>query len=83
MWNPFTKKVPEITDMSEREKEIIRQFASGSDTLRSSAIEIYRYYIPILGAYGKSPEMNFMSEIDNPIPDYALRAHYRKVLLDN
>jgi len=42
-----------------------------------------RYYIPTMGAHGNgSPEQDFMSEIDTPVPDLVLRAHYRKVLLD-
>lgn len=82
MWNLFRNNTPKIAEMTEREKEIIRSFANGSDVLRSSAIEIHRYYIPTLGVRG-TDEQRFMAEIDNPCPDFGLRAQYRKVLLDN
>lgn len=82
MWTPWRKKEPEVVDMLSEEKEIICRFANGEETFRSAAIAIYRKYIPTLGAYGTHPEQNFMSEVDNPVPDLALRAMYRKVLLD-
>jgi len=84
MW-PFNKKEPEaeVVDMYPSEKHAIRLFADGDEALRDQAIKIYRYYIPTMGAHGNgSPEQDFMSEIDTPVPDLVLRAHYRKVLLD-
>lgn len=80
MW--WRKKKPEVIEMHLAEKEIIRRFADGNEACREAAITIYRKYIPHLGAYGSTPEMNFMSEVDNPVPDLALRATYRNILLD-
>ncbi len=84
MWNPFRKKEPEaeVVEMTPVEKNVIWGFAEGDEALRETAIDIYYRYLPTIGVRGGSPEMNFMSEVDNIIPDYALRAHYREVLLD-
>ena len=85
MWNPFRKKKPEaeVVDMTPAEKDIIRGFADGQEGLRQTAIDIYdRYLTTTTLGHGLHPEMNFMSEVDNPCPDLSLRAHYRKVFLD-
>lgn len=82
MWNPFKKEEPEVTDMTPEAKETIHKFANGEEEMRGLAIQLYRMYIPHLGAYNSTPEMNFMSEVDNPVPDLASRARYREVLLD-
>lgn len=84
MWNPFKKTEPEVEKvvMTPGAKDIIRKFADGDELLREMAIQVYRLYIPHLGSYNSTPEMNFMSEVDNPVPDYALRARYREILLD-
>ena len=67
--------------MTNEEKSIIRKFARGDMSLRSWAIKIW---ISHLGEMQDrdSPEMLFMGEIYNPCPDLALRAGYRKRLVD-
>lgn len=64
--------------MNLEERQIIRRFATGEVGLRNRAIQISRKYRP---TDLKSPEQLFMQEIDNPVPDLALRANYRKALL--
>lgn len=59
--------------ITEDEKEIIQHFAMGEIHLRKDAIEIHRRNLPD----NQTPEMLFMSEIDNPCPDLILRARYR------
>lgn len=78
----FLRQKPKIKTpvMAAEDEAIIFRFADGDDTCRDEAIEIHRRYIPILGTHG-SVEQSFMSEVDNPCPDYALRNHYRTHLL--
>jgi hypothetical protein len=59
------------------EKHIIWKFAAGDRFLRDEAIAIHRKYLNDM----TSIEQKFMSEIDNPVPDFLLRAFYRKELL--
>ncbi len=61
---------------------LIRDFAAGDDSLRYPAISAYRAHLDSLGARG-TPEMRFMSEIDNSVPDLRLRGLYRQQVLDS
>lgn len=86
MWkfkNPFKKEVPKPVDLTADEKEIIRRYADKDWSVEEQAIEIYRKYVPILGAHGKNMYMNFMSEVDTPVSDLGLRAMYRKQVLED
>lgn len=84
MFGWFKKIEPVVRAvMSDADKNTIRFFAEGDNSLREEAIKIYRKYMPILGSYGCGyPEMDFMSEVDNPVPDWSLRSDYRKRLLE-
>lgn len=80
----FLRRKPKIETpvMADEDKAIIFRLAAGDNTCRDEAIEIHRRYIPIIGSYGHgSLEQDFMSEVDNPCPDYLLRNHYRTHLL--
>jgi hypothetical protein len=63
------------------EAKDLRNQPPGPSNLRTQAIDIYRRHIGTLGCRG-TPEMQFMSEVDNPCPDIGLRASYRKTLLE-
>ena len=65
------------------ERETIRRFARGERTLRGAAIEAFHAFLARHRHRPKEAwpvEILFMSEIDNPSPDLALRAAYRKRL---
>jgi len=64
--------------MTEGEKAVIKAFACGDKTKRDEAIAIHRDNLRKYGSMPSDPFENFMSEIDNPCPDLALRAKYRK-----
>lgn len=64
--------------MTEGEKAVIQAFACGDKTKRDEAIVIHRRNLRKYGSMPRDPFENFMSEIDNPCPDLALRARYRK-----
>ena len=69
--------------MTEGEKAVIKAFASGDKTKRDEAIAIHRDNLARYGSMPRDPFQNFMSEIDNPCPDLALRARYRKQVKDS
>lgn len=60
--------------------KLASRLAGGENSVRETCIEMYRQ---ILRARGntRSPAMKFMSEVDNPCPDFGLRGMYRKTLL--
>lgn len=63
------------------DREIIKRFASGDKSLREHAISAYRR-ARRHGVYPESePAMGFMHEIDNTVPDLAMRAILRKKLM--
>jgi hypothetical protein len=64
--------------MTEGEKAVIKAFACGDKTKRDEAIAIHRDNLCKYGSMPRDPFENFMSEIDNPCPDLALRARYRE-----
>ena len=86
------KKTPEKTpEMLEQDKMAIGFLAlleAGEATtnpevgqvLRQQAIDIYNRYLPTLGARGRV-EMQYMSEVLNPVPDTILRAIYREEMV--
>jgi hypothetical protein len=55
----------------------IRNYACNS-TGREEAIEEYRKHIHEHGIDYKNVFIQFMREVDTPVPDLALRAEYRK-----
>jgi len=67
-------------NMLPEDQAVIRAFAHGDLSLCSAAIAIHRRYIHLLGVRG-TPEMMFMAEVDNPVPDIRLRELYRSALL--
>jgi len=66
--------------MTEEEKKIIRDFAAGEVMLREKAVSIFYKY---LREQLHSTEMLFMSEIESPVPDLALRSQFRAQLVRN
>lgn len=71
---PTSKPMPVL--LASEDDSIIRRFAAGEIALRDQAIAIHRRYIKICGVRGNAA-MEFMAEVDNPIPDLMLRATYR------
>ena len=68
--------------MTEQEKADIRRFAQGDKGLRDKALAAYRRYLPVEHAKEReTDEWMFMSEIDNVVPDLALRATLRGRIL--
>lgn len=67
--------------MTETEKKTILAFARGDRTLRDEAIAIHRQHLQAIGPRGNA-YMEFMAEVDNPLPDFNLRSTYRRRLLE-
>ena len=78
--------------MTDDEKHIIERYARAHyanpriEEMRQAAIEVHRRHLrtPKDGSNpreGWNIHMRFMSEVDTPVPDYVLRATYRKQLL--
>lgn len=67
--------------MTNDEKAIIFRLADGELGIRDTCIEIYRRCLQT-GEDRMTPEMRFMSEIDHPVPDLALRSMARAELLE-
>lgn len=65
-------------ELSADEKDVIKRFADGDKSERDRSISIYRDFIAKNGIRRDDPFINFMSEIDNPVPDLGLRARYRE-----
>ena len=66
--------------MTQHENEIIRRFAlDGSN--KEAALQAYRRHLVLHQVCRGTPELDFMSEVDNVCPDLALRAEYRKRLI--
>ena len=63
--------------MTNDEKQVIRNFASGDASKREEAIAIHRRH---LGEGAPCEEQQFMSEIDTPCPDLRLRNYLRDKL---
>lgn len=67
--------------MTRNEERIIERYASGERWLRAKALTIYWQSLETEGVVD-TLHQRFMSEIDSPCPDYALRARYRQQLVD-
>jgi hypothetical protein len=67
--------------MTDKDRDIIREFAGGSMWLRDQALFVYRCEVKISGRARGTPEKDFMAEVDNPCPDYILRQVYRDRLV--
>ena len=78
--------------MTDEDKKAIERYARAHYTnprieeMRQAAIEAHRRNLrdPKSGENpreGWNSHMRFMSEVDTPVPDYVLRATYRKQLL--
>lgn len=65
--------------MSPEELATIKAFAAGDKSLREDAIAIHRKYLQDQELRDTNA-MLFMSEVDNPCPDYILRNRYRRLL---
>ena len=69
------------------ERNTIKQFAAGDQSLREDALRIFHNTIAHCRVK-KVPlphgdvHFEFMSEIDSPCPDYGLRAMYRKQIIN-
>jgi hypothetical protein len=68
------------------ERAAIRAFARGDKTSRAAALRSFHAFLA--RNRGQAPErwpleMQFMSEIDSPSPDLALRAEYRRKLVES
>lgn len=64
------------------ELELIRIFAVTRDEkLRFKCTEAHRFNMNNYPEYKNTDEYRFMHEIDNPVPDLALRFRYREVLM--
>ncbi|RWL22513.1 MAG: hypothetical protein EOR63_32260 [Mesorhizobium sp.] len=65
--------------MTDDDLHLIEKFAAGDHSLRESAIGAYRRALS--AGIGENMHMLFMAEVDNSVPDLALRASYRQQLL--
>ena len=61
--------------------ELFRQHALGAPDLRDAAIARFRQLLQE-GVTTDHPAMQYMSEVDNPVPDLALRGRLRQKLRD-
>ncbi len=64
--------------MTEEQRSAIIRYANGERDLRDEAIAAYRDSVRRYGRSHLDALQNFMSEVDNPVPDLALRARYRR-----
>lgn len=64
--------------MTSEDKDLIRCFAAGGDSLRQQAVNIHRRELKETLRVRDTPEIDFMAEVDNICPDYAFRSMYRK-----
>jgi hypothetical protein len=58
-----------------RDQRVIRDYAAGRADYREDAIAAYRRMLRVNEE--RDVFMDFMGEVDNPVPDLALRARYR------
>jgi hypothetical protein len=69
--------------LSEQECRAIRDYAAGVSINRALVITIFRQHLDEFLTSADPPlELKFVSELDSPCPDLALRAQYRKLLLE-
>jgi hypothetical protein len=65
------------------ERAAIGDLARGMTGTLGHATEAYRRVLRVRGVCRRDPYFNFMSEVDNPVPDLDLRAHYRAAVLND
>lgn len=70
------------SELSTEEKEVIKRFANGDESVRDDAISLYRDFVFRSGVSRGTPFLNFMSEVDTPVPDLGLRARYREAVCE-
>lgn len=70
--------------LTNEEKNVVRRFAEGDKTARVDAEKIYMACIQDhkLSGY-RSDEMNFLSEVLKPFPDYMMISFYRNKVLES
>jgi hypothetical protein len=66
-------------DLSTEEKAVIKRLAEGDQSAREQSIQIYRAFIQEFGRCNNL-FINFVSEVDNKVPDLSLRARYREAI---
>lgn len=59
---------------------VVRRLAEGDHSAREAARAVYDKHLES-GRLSNSPEMNFLSEVFAPVPDFLLRANYRRQVL--
>lgn len=67
--------------MHDYEKRVIEAFALGNQEFRDAAVEAHRRECRATSQARGTPHMDFMAEVDNPVPDLYLRSQYRSKLL--
>lgn len=67
--------------MTLEELNNIKGLAAGNTNLKNAAIIAFRKYRNQRETR-KTNAMEYMSEVDNPHPDYILRNRYRRLLLE-
>ncbi|RUW56842.1 hypothetical protein [Mesorhizobium sp. M8A.F.Ca.ET.021.01.1.1] len=67
--------------MQKYDKIAIAAYASGIDSFITSALLGFRRSLEA-GEPIEGPYMLFMSEVDSPVPDLALRAKYRQMVIE-
>lgn len=71
---------PEQIELTNDEIDVITRFAKGDFAVKDEAVAIYRKH-----RWTSDPWANiylgFMSEVDTPVPDLALRARYRDSIM--
>lgn len=73
-------------EMGEPTPKVVYDFAGGDNSLRDQAVELFRQWLSthglaILATSERPLWVRFMSEVDNPVPDLALRGSLRSQLL--
>ena len=70
-----------MTDEDKQTIEVYARTGARHDEIRARAIKAYRRCLSSTPKAEWDIHMKFMSEVDTPVPDYTLRATYRKQLL--
>lgn len=72
-------KKEEQTELTNDEIDVITRFAKGEREVKDEAIAIYRKHRWVNDPWANI-YLGFMSEVDTPVPDLALRARYRDAI---
>jgi hypothetical protein len=67
-------------DLSNDDMTTIKRLAEGDQSCREEAIAIYRQFI---AKHGRTNNVfiNYVSEVDNVVPDLGLRGRYREYVI--